>query len=200
MGPDGKPKIYGLTGGIASGKSLASRFFREAGIPVIDADQLARQLTAPGTEAGEEMLRIFGTQDRKQAREKMFSDAALRSKWVSYLHPLIAAESRKHFEALIQKGASVILYEAALIVETGRRQDFDGLIVIEAPRELRMQRLIQRDQVTREQAKASLAAQTSDEVRRAVATFLILNDSDEASLKAQVLKLSQRLLSDSRDG
>lgn len=189
-------KIFGLTGGIASGKSLAARSFQEAGIPVVDADQIARELTAPGTEAGDEMLRIFGTQDRKQARDRMLSDSLLRAEWVAYLHPLIAEESRKRFEALIASGHTVILYEAALLVETGRYQNFDGLIVIEAPIEDRIARLMKRDQVSREQAEAALAAQTSNKTRRAVATHILINDSTPELFRQQVVELSKSLLTD----
>jgi dephospho-CoA kinase len=186
-------KVYGLTGGIASGKSLAAQFFATRGVPVLDADQVVRELTAPGTAGEREMIRVFGTSDRRRVRELLFSDAVLRKRWEGYLHPLLVAETRRIFDATAKEGAAFAIYEAALLVETGRFRDLDGLIVVESPRELRLDRLCQRDSVSRIQAESALRAQLSDEERRQHADFVLINAGTPESLRLQVESLVDRL-------
>ncbi len=183
-------KVFGLTGGIASGKSTASLFFSEAGIPVIDADLVARELTDHGGRAHDAVLKRFGTTDRAKLRELVFADAKARADLEAILHPLIREESARRIS---ETQAPLVIYEATLLVETGRFKDFDGLIVVEAPREERIQRLMARDHSTREIAEKILASQASDESRRAVATFVITNTGTLDELKAQVQALASRL-------
>ncbi|MCC7440794.1 MAG: dephospho-CoA kinase [Bdellovibrionales bacterium] len=199
-------RVWGLTGGIASGKSSAARVFERHGIVVIDADRLIRELSMPGGRAHEAIVKRFGTADRAALRKIVFADASARRDLEAILHPLVREESltRVH-EALARARAEAaargeafrppvdILYEAALLVETGRYRDFDGLIVLQAPRELRAQRLMSRDGIAREQADAMIRAQASDEERQSAATAILPNSGDPAALEREVDALVSRI-------
>lgn len=179
--------VIGLTGGVASGKSAVARIFREkAGIPVIDADWIARDLSREGGLAAPQILTRFGTLDRAELRKKIFSNPLARKELEAILHPLIAEESHKRVVEFARAGAPVALYEAALLVETGRYKELDGLIVVEAPLEARIARLMGRDGVTREMALNMIGAQASDEQRAHVATLLIQNDGDLHALEEKI--------------
>ena len=179
--------VIGLTGGIASGKSTVSRIFREkAGIPVIDADQIARDLSKPGGRAAALIEARFGTLDRAELRRKIFSNAVARHELEAILHPLIAEESRRRIDQFAEAGARYAIYEAALLVETGRYGELDGLIVVEAPLEDRITRLMARDNVSRELALSMIQAQATDSQREKAATLLIQNDGDLATLEARI--------------
>jgi dephospho-CoA kinase len=175
--------VWGLTGGIASGKSLAARYFAEAGIPVLDADALSRELSAPGGAAHGKILARFGTADRAKLRTLVFQDTSARRDLEAILHPLIQKESLLRLKAL---AAPIVLYEAALLVETGRYRDLAGLLVIDAPRDLRRARLLQRDGCTPELADQILAAQMSDEERSQAATAVISNCGTPEELRAAI--------------
>lgn len=192
---------WGLTGGIASGKSSAAKFFAEAGIPVLDADQVSRSLTAPGGAAYDSIVQRFGTADRARLREIVFNDPQARKDLEAILHPLIREASMREMEQLARAAGGSdshpvpVVYEATLLVETGRYRDFAGLIVVEAPKEDRIARLITRDGSNREMAEKILAAQVSDEARRVAATHVIVNDSDLSKLRSQVQALAAKLKS-----
>jgi dephospho-CoA kinase len=192
-------KVIGLTGGIASGKSAVAEVFKSLGVPVIDADQIARALAQPGGAAHDKILKRFGTVDRAELRDLVFSDNAARKDLEAILHPLIQSESKKQIEALAQKSTvlpGIVLYEASLLVETGRFRDLDGLIVVETPRDIRIKRLVQRDSkkgMTAELAQKILNAQASDDERRHAATFVIDNSGIFQDLKTRVAALIQSL-------
>lgn len=187
--------VVGLTGGIASGKSLIARLLREkAGIPVLDADQLSRDLSKPEGHAAPAILEAFGTLDRAQLRKKIFKDPAARAALEAILHPLIREESRREIADLARAGATLAFYEASLLVETGRYRDFDGLLVIEAPREVRIARLIERDACSRELAESILNSQASDEQRRSAATWVIENAGSTEELSARLDELLPQIL------
>lgn len=190
-----EPRVWGLTGGIASGKSLVAKFFAEEGVPVIDADEIARELRGPGGAAHELIQKRFGTVDPSKLREIVFTDPSARKDLEAILHPLIQKESGKRIEAALQgrEGAVPVLYEATLLVETGRYRDLQGLIVVVAEEEVRIQRLIARDRSSRELAQRILASQLGDAERRDHATFVIENDGSIENLKAQVRALLPRL-------
>lgn len=185
-------KIWGLTGGIGAGKSAAASIFQELGIPVIDADQIARELTQEKGLALESVIVRFGTADRGQLRKLVFEDPRARKDLEEILHPLIRAESQRRIQALAPKHP-VVIYEAALLVETGRYRDFDGLIVIEAPEEVRKKRIVARDGITIELAQQMIRAQTSDPNRNAVADQVLKNDGDLDRLRTQIRELCSLL-------
>jgi len=189
---------WGLTGGAASGKSTVAKYFVELGIPVLDADVISRHLSEAGGAAHDEIVRRFGHADRIKLREIVFKDPSARKDLENILHPHIIRESQAELERLAQEtGARVVLYEASLLVETGRYKSFDGLIVVDCPREIRAQRLITRNGISAEMADLILNAQTSDRKRREAATILIENSAslDELRKKVREIALAARWIS-----
>jgi dephospho-CoA kinase len=182
-----KLEVWGLTGGIAAGKSTVAQIFAELGIPVIDADQISRDVMENHSEVRSAVQNKFGTTDRAKLRELVFQDSQLKKELENILHPAIQKESRKQILSLANQGKhSVVLYEAALLVETGRFQEFKGLIVVDAPREVRLSRLLTRVGIEKETAEKILNSQIDDEERKKHATHLISNSGDLASLKKQI--------------
>jgi dephospho-CoA kinase len=190
-------RIWGLTGGIASGKSLAARYFEEEGIPVIDADLVARELSAEGGAAHEPILKRFGTADRSKLRALVFADANARKDLEAILHPLIQAESLRRARKMAEKTAHpesfVVLYEASLLVETGRYRELDGLILVTAPEEIRLRRLLERDRLEESLAREIMKAQLSDEKKAKAATLVLTNDGSAEELRDQVRKARAEL-------
>ncbi len=183
------PEVWGLTGGIASGKSLAAKYFQQAGIPVLDADQISRELTLPGGAARDAVTELFGTSDRAEIRKRVFAEPELRKKLEAILHPLIRQESASRIQQLAALGHRLVIYEAALLVETGRFRDFSGLIVVDSPADTRKQRLMERDRIARELADQIIAAQIDDETRRKAATAILVNTGSADDLQRSVTKL-----------
>jgi dephospho-CoA kinase len=177
----------GLTGGIASGKSTVSRCFAEAGIPVIDADLLVRELSAPGGRAHDAIVARFGTADRRVLRERIYGKVEEKKALEAILHPLVQEESAARMKKLEELGYPGVIYEAALLVEAGRAGDFDEVIGVEAP--LEVQRLMKRDGIQREQALAIVNAQLSDSARAKAATRVITNAGGVEELRDQVSQL-----------
>ncbi len=184
----------GLTGGIASGKSTASRRFRELGVPIIDADQLAREVVAPGTDGLREIVRRFGEEvldeegalDRKQLGAIVFDDPHARRALEAITHPRIALLSMRRMAEIALSGAPYALYEAALLVEKGTDEAMDGLVVVAASPEVQLARLMARDALDEPAARARLAAQMPLEKKLARARWVIWNDGDRAALEARV--------------
>ena len=185
-------KVWGLTGGVASGKSIAAEFFRRGGIPVIDADQISHDLLAQNGTAHEEVLQSFGTTDRKKLRKKIFGDAESRKKLEKILHPLIANESKRRIEEYAANGSHRnLIYEAALLVETGRYRELGGLIVIETPEAIRVKRLVNRDKIDSNLARKIIQTQVSDKKRGSVADIVIQNSESLSRLQNYVDKIIQ---------
>jgi len=189
-----KTQIWGLTGGIASGKSTVGLYFAELGVPLIDADQISRMLTAEGGAAHPAILKRFGTADRAKLREIVFKAAEARKDLEAILHPLIILESQKEMDKYVAAGASLIIYEATLLIETGRDKTLDGLIVVVAQREEQRQRLISHRAMSGELADQILNAQISNEDREKAATFVIKNSGTHEELRTKVHALFPQLL------
>jgi dephospho-CoA kinase len=192
-------EIWGLTGGIASGKSTVAKYFADLGIPVIDADQISRALSAEGGAAHEAVLKRFGTTDRAELREIVFKDPLARKDLEAILHPHIVRKSQTELQRMAeQSGSSIVIYEAALLVETGRYKSLKGVLIVESPRETRKKRLISRSGLSEEMAEKILDAQLSDEKRRAVATLVIENTGslDELREKVRQIALASGWISD----
>lgn len=186
--------FIGLTGGIASGKSTAAARFRALGVPVVDADALAREAVAPGSEGLAEVVRAFGAEvlapdgalDRKKLGEIVFSDPEARRRLERITHPRIAALSMQRMAEIAATGAPYGLYEAALLVENGVHRSLDGLVVVACAPEVQLRRLTARDGIDETAAKARLDAQMPVEDKLAAATWVIRNDGDRAALEAAV--------------
>jgi dephospho-CoA kinase len=183
--------MVGLTGGIGSGKSTVADLLRTRGAIVIDADAIAREVVEPGSPALEKLVERFGpdilhpdgTLDRPALAKKAFVDDESRKALEAITHPAIGEEFLRQVAAA-PKGA-VVVHDVPLLVESTRGFDYGAVIVVEAPRDVRLARLEARG-VPRSDAEARMAAQATDEERRKVATWLLDNGADVASLEQQV--------------
>jgi dephospho-CoA kinase len=186
--------VIGLTGGIASGKSTVARMLVERGAAVVDADLLARQVVEPGQPALAELLARFGPSiitpdgqlDRKRLAAIAFADPAARADLNRITHPRISAASAAAIATWADAGAGVVFYEAALLVENRAHLGMDALIVVAASEEIQRQRLMTRDAIDDEAARARIAAQAPLADKLAAATWVIQNDHDEAHLAREV--------------
>lgn len=186
--------MIGLTGGIASGKSTVGKLLVERGAIVVDADQLARQIVEPGQPALAELIARFGAAilgpdgslDRKRLGAIAFGDPAARADLGRITHPRIAAASARAFAEASERGAQVVFYEAALLVENRAHESLAGLIVVAAAPEVQEARLVARDRLTIEAARARIAAQAPLATKLAAATWVIQNDGQLAHLVAQL--------------
>jgi dephospho-CoA kinase len=187
-------RVVGLTGGIASGKSTVARMFAELGAPIVDADQLARDVVEPGSDGlaaivarfGAAVLEKDGRLDRKKLGELVFADARARADLEAILHPRIAAESQRQIAAHAEAGAGIVLYEAALIVENGLHRGLGGLIVVAVPPAVQIARLMARDGLDRAACEARLAAQLPLADKIAAADHVIDNAGSLAATLRQV--------------
>jgi dephospho-CoA kinase len=183
----------GLTGGIGSGKSTVAAMLAARGAVVVDADAIARALVAPGEPAlaaiverfGPGVLQPDGTLDRAGLAALVFPDPAALAALDAIMHPRIAARSAELLAAAEAAGTTVVVYDMPLLVEQGLGDGFDVVLVVLAPRELRLARLAQRG-VAPADAAERMARQASDEQRRAAADVVVDNDGDLAALAAEV--------------
>lgn len=189
----------GLTGGIASGKSLAADRLASLGAAVVDTDVISREQTAPGMPAlaeigrqfGADLIRGDGTLDRAGLRRQVFSDPGARKRLEAILHPRIREAA---WERAGETGGSYLVMVVPLLAETGFTGGIDRVLVIDAPRELQIERLRDRDGSTRRQALAILASQASRRQRRAMADDVILNDGPRRRFLGKVDDLHLRYL------
>ncbi len=192
--------VVGLTGGIAAGKSTATAFFQERGVPVIDADEVARDVVAPGTPGlaavvaafGSQILQADGTLDRRRLREVVFADPAERRRLEAILHPLIQAEIRARLQQV--RGPYCILAVPLLIESAALRALVHRVLVIDVPVEVQVARLMQRDGMSAEQCQAMLAAQASRARRLEAADDVVDNATDVTALQRQLDSVHARYL------
>ena len=189
-------KVLGLTGGIGSGKSTVAKLIAERGVPVLDADQLAREVVEPGQPALAEVAATWPQAigpDGKIARGKLadivFADPAQRLRLEAIMHPRIQALADQRFTDLAGKGHALAFYEASLLVESGRYKDFDGLVVVTASPETQLERVLARGGLSAEKAQARIDAQLPLLAKVRVATHLVDNDGDLGATKQQVERL-----------
>jgi dephospho-CoA kinase len=195
--------IVGLTGGIGSGKSTVARAFGERGIPWIDADDIAREIVAPGEAAleeirqrhGEAMLHEDGTLNRTQLRELIFRQPEERAWLESVTHPRVRERILTHLERMQREGAPYVMLVSPLLFESGQNALVDFTVVVDIPEDLQLSRTLARDEVSETQVRAILAAQMPRDERRARANALIDNSQDTAHMRKQVAKLDARLRS-----
>jgi dephospho-CoA kinase len=185
----------GLTGGIAAGKSEVSRLLAAQGAVVIDADVIAREVVAPGTPGLAEVVTAFGpgvllsdgTLDRGKLGEIVFDDAELRTALNSIIHPRVGARMRELEEKAGQR--AIVVHDVPLIAENNLAGSYDLIVVVDVPPRIQLDRLIKHRGMTREQARARLAAQATREQRLAIAGIVIDNSSSLAELDRQVGEL-----------
>jgi dephospho-CoA kinase len=189
----------GLTGGIASGKSTVAGLFAALEVPVIDTDQIAREVVEPGQPPLEKLVERFGAGiltpdghlDRPKLREIVFSDPKARADLEALTHPAIG--SAVQARAAVAGGPYQILV-IPLLVEKGYQKHLDRVLVVDCPEALQLQRLQARDGTSPTQARAILEAQASRAARLKAADDMIRNESDVAALRQQVQALHHRYL------
>jgi dephospho-CoA kinase len=191
--------IIGLTGGIGSGKSTVSRLFADHGVPVIDADVIARELVQPGQAALESLIQEFGPEilddqdqlDRTLMRELIFSDSSQRKRLEAILHPLIREEMHSRARSL---DAPYCLMCIPLLIESRLEETVDRILIIDTPESLQIRRTLTRDGVDTAQVQAIIDTQVDRQTRLAAADDIIHNDSTMDSLRKQVDTLHQQYL------
>ncbi len=192
--------VVGLTGGIGSGKSAAADCFVTLGVPVVDTDAIAHELTAPGGAAIEPIRQAFGdgaltaagALDRAAMRRRVFADPAERTRLEAILHPMIRAES----EARLRRSAAdyAVLVVPLLAESKSYRERVDRVAVVDCPEEVQLARVMGRSGLSRAEVAAIMAAQASRAARLAIADDVIANDAGLAELRARVTELHGRYL------
>jgi len=189
----------GLTGGIASGKSTVSSFLRELGAVVIDADQLAREVVAPGTDGlrqvveafGPEVLTADGQMDRPKVGSIVFADPQKRQLLEGIIWPLVGARTVELVDAAGPD--ALVVHDIPLLVETGQASLYDAVIVVDVPTEVQVERMVRDRGMTEEDALARIGAQATREQRLAVATYVIENTGTLEDLRQCVTEVFKQL-------
>jgi dephospho-CoA kinase len=196
-------RLVGLTGGIACGKSAVSNQLRDRGALIIDADQIAREVLAPNSEGlarvvarwGDEILDTEGALDRTRLGALVFGKPEERRELEAITHPLIATLSAQRISEAIAQEPPLVVYDAALLIEAGRADQFRPLVVVTTTSVIQRDRLMARDGLTLEDAQARVDAQLPIAHKEQLADHLITNDGDWSALERQVDVLWSTLVS-----
>ena len=192
-------RLVGLTGNIGTGKTTAAKAFARLGIRVIDADQIARQVVAPGTAGltavitafGPEILTTEGSLDRDKLSKIVFSDQSARNKLETLIHPLVAVETDKQLAMILGHDPETFaVYDVPLLFETGIDAKMDLTVVVTAEREAQISRVIERSGLTREEIDSRIQAQMElrEKVRRA--DIELPNDTTVKNLAERIAELT----------
>ena len=190
-------KIIGLTGGIGSGKTTVAGFFRDFGIPVYIADEAGKRLMVTSEKIRKQIIDLFGEDaykgdqpERKYIASKVFNDKDKLASLNDIIHPAVAAD----FQEWVRKQSSeYVIYEAAILFETGGYKKCDFSILVKAPQDLRIERLQKRDDSSREEIQQRMNNQWSDEKKSQLADFII-NNEELADTKLQVEHIHRKIL------
>lgn len=190
-------RLVGLTGGIATGKSTFAAALRACGAPVIDADRLARAAVAKGSPGlaavvaafGPDVLGPDGELDRRRMAARVFADPAARARLEAVVHPVVRALFRDEVARLEAAGHRLAFYDVPLLYEARLEREVELVVVVWAPREVQLARLVARDGVTPAEAEARLAAQLPVDDKAARADVLVVNDGDAPALAAKARRL-----------
>jgi dephospho-CoA kinase len=194
--------IVGLTGGIASGKSLVAKVFRDLGAHIIDADKIVHELLEPGQQAWEEVVEYFGpeilfpdkTIDRRKLGEIVFNHAEKRAWLNQCLHPKVFAAYTARVQHLSARAPhAIIVLDAALLLETGYHKNMDRIVVVYADQEQQMERLTSRDRFSREQALVRIRSQMPLSEKRKQADYVIGNTGTREETEQQARDIFQKL-------
>ena len=193
-----------LTGGPGSGKSTVARMFQELGAQVIDADDVARNVVAPGQPAWEEIRREFGPDyfqedgslDRARMAQLVFQDAGARQKLNAIVHPQVGLEIARRLQGLATQGVNLVMVEVPLLYEAGLEKNFDVVIVVDVGKKEQIARLSARDGRPAREAEGILKAQWPLVTKKARADFVVDNRGSPEDTRSQVKKLWQQLKMD----
>ncbi|MEQ1690509.1 MAG: dephospho-CoA kinase [Gemmatimonas sp.] len=203
--PPHRPLHLGLTGNIASGKSSVARQLATLGATIIDADQLAREVVAPGTPAFDAIIARFGSGviapdgalDRAALRRLVFHDSPAREALNAIVHPAVGRLRDARLSEAVARGDQVVISDIPLLFEVGLEQAFDGVLLVDAPSSVRLERLIRDRGLTAADAQAMIDAQWPSARKRAGATWVIDNDGTPAQLEVRVATLWHHILEQS---
>ena len=195
--------FIGLTGGIACGKSTVSKFLAQKGAIIVDADLIARLIVAPGSEGlnqlqacfGSDILDEHGDLHRPSLGKIVFADPEKRNLLEKITHPLIAKESNRQITEALAQNPPLVVYDAALLFESGRADAFRPVVVVYVNREEQVKRIMARDGISAQDAQKRIDAQMSVEQKVALADFKIDNSGDLDDLSQQVDALFAQLCS-----
>lgn len=194
-------RIYGLTGGTGSGKSEAAKRFAAHGIPIIDADAVGHEVIAPEGIAEQDVINAFGLDiltdgaiDRAKLASRVFNNPEALHTLNSIVHPAIKMTIAVKCAALAEAGHEVVIIDAALLADSGRKDEFlSGLIVVTAPEDVRVRRLVAMRGFSEEDARRRIRAQVPPERKLALADWVIDNSGDMDNLYAQVDSIAGEL-------
>jgi dephospho-CoA kinase len=188
----------GLTGGIASGKSLAAEVFKELGARLIDADSIAREIVEPGREGWKKIVENFGRDvlekngivDREKLGSIVFSDTTKRKLLNNLLHPLIIGKIKKALKEIEkQESVPMVIVDVPLLIECGLQKYFDKILVVYADRLTQKKRLMERSHLKEKEAEARIDSQMKLDEKRERADYIIENSGSRPELKKQVLRV-----------
>lgn len=190
-------RVFALTGGIGSGKSSVAAILAESGIPVVDADDLARKAVEVGSVGlqavidafGEGILNAHGALDRPRLGALVFRDKDARNHLESIVHPIVRMAAEQTFAELSGAGHRLICYEIPLLFETGQESRFRPIVLVAVSPETQLIRVMNRDGISRQQAQVRIDAQLPLEEKRARADYCIDNDADLDSLRKKTLSI-----------
>lgn len=193
------PYIVALSGGIASGKSTIANLFAQLGVPIVDADIIARQVVQIGTDAYKQIIKHFSQEillpnnelDRGQLREIIFNNDHERLWLNNLLHPIIQQQTQIQ---IAKQTAAYVIWVVPLLVENNLHSFADRVLMINTPEQLQLERLIRRDNIDKSLAQKIISSQISSKKRLIYTDDIIVNDGDLHSLTAQVNKLHQQYL------
>lgn len=185
--------IVGLTGNVAAGKSAVARIWRESGVPVVSADELAREAVAPGSsgleaviaEFGSHLVQDDGTLDRPALRSRVFGDPEARRKLEEILHPRIQDLRDEWLDAQEGNGEPLVVAEIPLLFEVAAQGEVDGVVLVDAPEPLRLERMMAHRGLTREESLQIMAAQMDPRAKRRQADWILENDGSLELLRTR---------------
>lgn len=193
--------IVGLTGGIASGKSTVAEFFRQKGIPVVDADEISRAVTEPDAEGAKAIEENFGNEmfvlkclDRKKLAAYCFENRERTEKLNSVLHPIIIKEMLRQTEEYEKAGAKTVIWDVPLLFETGLDRYCNKIIAVVCNENTRILRAQKRSDISAEEVKKRISRQMSDGERRKRADYIIDNGKSKEETFLQAEKISEEFI------
>lgn len=201
--------VVGLTGGIATGKSVVLKRFKELGAYTIDFDVLSREVVRPRKEAWRRIVGYFGKEilnkdaniNREKLGEIVFKDSGKKRKLESFIHPEVFKEDKRLTDEIIKSDKdAIIVKDVPLLIETGLHRFVDKVIVVYASKEIQLRRLLNRDRFNQEEAKRRISSQLPMERKIKYADYIVYNDGSLADTEKQVDKIYEELKCISKHG
>lgn len=191
----------GLTGGIASGKSVVTQYLRDMGAPVFDADAASRQAVAKGTPGLQQVLQVLGSEyatpdgnlDRPRVAAKVFHDQAARKKLEAVIHKIVWQEATAFMKQAAAQGSRVVFLDVPLLIECGWQDQVDQVWLVSLPREEQVRRAMLRDGTSADQVEARIGTQLSLEAKKKFADLVIDNSGSLGNTKKQVAAAWEKL-------